>query len=92
MISFVSGRDFNRAANGRGKQPCALCHPSHGRGNRCPLLTEDPLCRIQRELGASLLPHSCATYPRMLRTFDAVTETALTLSCPEPGLAAAPPN
>jgi lysine-N-methylase len=52
-------------------------------GNRCPMLTEDRLCRIQCEHGAALLPHTCATYPRMVRTLDGVTETALALSCPE---------
>jgi lysine-N-methylase len=52
-------------------------------GNRCPMLAEDRLCRIQSELGTALLPHTCATYPRMVRALDGVTETALTLSCPE---------
>jgi lysine-N-methylase len=52
-------------------------------GNHCPLLTEDRLCRIQREHGAALLPNTCATYPRMVRTLDGATQTGLTLSCPE---------
>jgi lysine-N-methylase len=51
--------------------------------NGCPLLSEDRLCRIQTEYGAALLPHACATYPRVIHMTDGVTETALTLSCPE---------
>jgi lysine-N-methylase len=52
-------------------------------GNRCPLLTPDRLCRIQSESGPALLPHACATYPRMVHTLEGVAETGLTLSCPE---------
>ncbi len=35
-----------------------------GDGKRCPLLTEDSLCRIQKELGAEYLSHTCSSYPR----------------------------
>ncbi len=31
---------------------------------RCPLLTEDGLCRIQRELGVDYMSHTCMVYPR----------------------------
>jgi lysine-N-methylase len=51
--------------------------------NHCPILTTDGLCRIQAELGADLLSHTCATYPRVVLAVGAVRETALTLSCPE---------
>jgi lysine-N-methylase len=50
---------------------------------RCPLLTSDQLCRIQLEYGEALLPHTCATYPRVIQTIGGIAETALTLSCPE---------
>jgi lysine-N-methylase len=63
--------------------PAAFAILRMAEGNRCPLLTEDRLCRIQCEHGAALLPYTCATYPRMVRTLNGVTETALTLSCPE---------
>lgn len=32
--------------------------------NRCPFLTEDNFCSIQRELGAEYLSYVCRTYPR----------------------------
>ncbi|MBD5140849.1 MAG: hypothetical protein HDT25_05475 [Ruminococcus sp.] len=31
---------------------------------RCPFLTEDNFCSIQRELGAEYLSHTCTIYPR----------------------------
>jgi lysine-N-methylase len=51
--------------------------------NRCPLLSEDHLCRIQSEVGESLLSYTCATYPRIVASTDGVVETSLALSCPE---------
>jgi lysine-N-methylase len=51
--------------------------------NRCPLLTETRLCRIQQELGKDFLSHTCATYPRIIHSIGEVRETALALSCPE---------
>ncbi len=50
---------------------------------RCPLLTSDRLCRIHLEYGEALLPHTCATYPRVIQSIGGIAETALTLSCPE---------
>jgi lysine-N-methylase len=51
--------------------------------NECPMLSADHLCRIQAELGESLLSHTCATYPRYVHVLGGVEEKALTLSCPE---------
>ena len=51
--------------------------------NSCPMLSEDRLCRIQSEYGAELLPHTCATYPRVTHAGSGAPITALTLSCPE---------
>jgi len=51
--------------------------------HRCPLLTEERLCRVHRELGESLLSQTCATYPRIMHALEDVQETALALSCPE---------
>ena len=51
--------------------------------NRCPLLTEDRLCRIQAELGEGLLAHTCSTYPRIVHAAGGGEEKSLTLSCPE---------
>lgn len=52
-------------------------------GNECPMLTADHLCRVQAELGESLLSHACATFPRYVHSLGGVEEKALTLSCPE---------
>ncbi|MGD0629724.1 MAG: flagellin lysine-N-methylase [Terracidiphilus sp.] len=51
--------------------------------NECPMLSADHLCRVQAELGESLLSHACATFPRYVHSLDGVEEKALTLSCPE---------
>jgi lysine-N-methylase len=51
--------------------------------NACPLLTEERLCRVQRELGAEMLSHTCATYPRIVSTVGGVEEKVLAFSCPE---------
>jgi lysine-N-methylase len=51
--------------------------------NQCPLLTEEQLCRIHAEYGQQLLPHTCATFPRIAQQIDDTVEMALALSCPE---------
>jgi lysine-N-methylase len=51
--------------------------------NQCPLLTTDRLCRVHAEGGEALLPHSCGTYPRLVRSVGGQNEQALALSCPE---------
>jgi lysine-N-methylase len=51
--------------------------------NQCPLLTEDRLCRIQAELGETMLSQVCATYPRIVQSLGGTKEEALALSCPE---------
>lgn len=52
-------------------------------GSTCPILTEDRLCRIHKELGEEFLSHTCATYPRVVHKIDNLEEKALALSCPE---------
>ena len=49
----------------------------------CPLLGEDRLCRIQAEVGEAFLPHTCATYPRIVQMVGGIQEKSLALSCPE---------
>jgi len=51
--------------------------------NDCPMLSEDRLCSIQSAYGASLLSHTCATFPRIVHTNHGSPIVALTLSCPE---------
>lgn len=54
-----------------------------GAGGRCPFLTEDNFCRIQRELGAEYLSNTCTIYPRHhIFASDAVYRYC-NMSCPE---------
>lgn len=48
----------------------------------CPMLTENNLCRLQRDYGENFLSITCATYPRITNNFGDFYERALTLSCP----------
>ena len=48
----------------------------------CPMLTENNLCRLQRDYGENFLSVTCATYPRITNNFGNFYERALTLSCP----------
>jgi lysine-N-methylase len=50
---------------------------------KCPLLADDGLCRVQKECGADHMCYTCATYPRIKRRVGEVDEISLTLSCPE---------
>ena len=51
--------------------------------NRCPMLTEDKFCRIQRELGAEYLSFTCMNYPRMYFVTGSVVYRNCSASCPE---------
>jgi lysine-N-methylase len=66
-----------------GAKPACFANIRMNSTNQCPLLTPNHLCRIQAELGEELLPHSCATYPRIIHSIGGIQEIALTLSCPE---------
>ena len=48
----------------------------------CPMLTENNLCRLQREHGEDFLSVTCATYPRHTYNFGKFFERSLTLTCP----------
>lgn len=48
---------------------------------RCPFLTEDNFCRIQRELGEELLSNTCKTYPRNTMLCGNAIMTFCNLSC-----------
>lgn len=48
----------------------------------CPMLTENNLCRLQRDYGENFLSITCSTYPRITNNFGDFFERALTLSCP----------
>jgi lysine-N-methylase len=51
-------------------------------GARCPFLASG-LCGIQEQLGEEYLGHTCASYPRILNSFEHHQEQSLDLSCPE---------
>lgn len=47
----------------------------------CPFLTEDRMCRIQRELGEEYLSHTCTFYPRTLFLSNNVVTRTCSASC-----------
>jgi len=49
----------------------------------CPLLTDEGLCLIHRDLGEGYLCHTCTTYPRIWSPFNGYAEHWLSLSCPD---------
>lgn len=49
---------------------------------RCPFLTPDDWCSIQRQHGESMLSAVCKTYPRVFRCAGGYYERALMMSCP----------
>lgn len=51
--------------------------------NRCPFLTEDNFCKIQREIGAEYLSYTCTTYPRNYTLAKSVLYSHCHMSCPE---------
>lgn len=61
-----------------------------GEKRRCPMLTDDNLCLIQKELGAEYLSNTCTSYPRVYRaalsanskTFPYIYRFC-NMSCPE---------
>ena len=50
---------------------------------RCPMLTEDGLCRIICETAEDLLCTTCREHPRFREIYGGLEETAFSLSCPE---------
>ena len=50
---------------------------------RCPMLTEDNLCRVVARLGPEYLCPTCMFYPRCACSYGDVQELYLALSCPE---------
>ncbi|MCM1166574.1 MAG: flagellin lysine-N-methylase [Lachnospiraceae bacterium] len=54
-----------------------------GEGQRCPFLTEDNFCKIQRELGAEYLSFTCTIYPRHFIAAGEAVYRYGNMSCPE---------
>jgi lysine-N-methylase len=66
-----------------GGKPALFARIQMKEDNRCPLLSEEKLCRVQTELGEQMLSYTCKVYPRYVSKIGDFEETALTLSCPE---------
>lgn len=54
-----------------------------GAAQRCPFLTEDNFCRIQRELGVEYLSNTCSVYPRHYIIAGEAAYRYCNMSCPE---------
>lgn len=52
-------------------------------GSRCPLLSQEMLCKIQLQLGEDYLSSLCRAYPRIVNRIDVMNERSATVSCPE---------
>lgn len=50
---------------------------------RCPLLTEELLCSVQKALGHEALCRTCREFPRLCQDYSVFREHSLSLSCPE---------
>ncbi|MBB5317147.1 flagellin lysine-N-methylase [Tunturibacter empetritectus] len=50
---------------------------------RCPFLSAEQLCGVQKEYGSALLSATCSTYPRALNSVENELEVSLYLSCPQ---------
>lgn len=49
----------------------------------CPFLTQEELCKIHQEAGASALSYTCQTYPKKDNLIGKNKYQSLSLSCPE---------
>ena len=49
---------------------------------RCPLLTEDNWCSVQKKYGEEYLSNVCVTYPRITYLLGNFFERSLSLTCP----------
>ncbi len=49
---------------------------------RCPMLTEDNFCKIQRQYGEEYLSITCVSYPRKTYVMKDFFERSLSLTCP----------
>ena len=53
-----------------------------GEGKSCPLLCEDNLCYIQRNLGEEVLSNTCKGYPRSVKNIGKYQFRLLSMTCP----------
>lgn len=50
---------------------------------KCPMLDENRLCNVYKNLGEQNMCYTCRTYPRIYNKVDDILEKSLTLSCEE---------
>ena len=53
-----------------------------GEGKSCPLLCEDNLCYVQRNLGEDVLSNTCKCYPRSVKNIGKYQFRLLSMTCP----------
>ena len=49
---------------------------------KCPMLTSDCWCSLQKKYGEEILSDICRTYPRVIQYLGSFIERSLTLTCP----------
>ncbi len=83
LRTLIDASVLRTPPNADGSKPDIFATLRMTESKRCPLLSEESLCRIQCEYGETHLPHACAIYPRIVDSVDNIEEKALALSCPE---------
>lgn len=53
-----------------------------GEGKSCPLLCDDNLCYVQRNLGEEVLSNTCKRYPRIAKNIGKYQFRFLSMTCP----------
>lgn len=92
-IDMDTYKKYQRVKNPAMRKRILSCmKPLEGRANsfyielnengRCPLVGEDKLCYIQKNLGEDALSITCKTYPRAVRVVGGLELRLLMLSCP----------
>lgn len=66
-------------AEAKAGQPYAFIKLENG---KCPFLTRERLCQIQKKLGEQALSITCDTYPRNFNKVNEILQRALDVSCP----------
>lgn len=78
-LSPVLDRRISRLENGK-ESSYAQVNLESG---RCPFLSAEGMCDIQKAHGAEYLSETCSQFPRALRVDDGVSKQTLLVSCPE---------
>lgn len=65
------------------KDDSERCAVEFDERNKCPCVTEEGLCRIQKELGAEYLSYTCTSYPRHTIATGKIYYRSCDSSCPE---------